>query len=46
MSFDDGAGGASALNALQSYAAKLEEKYGARAFRYFSKADMRVFSGD
>jgi hypothetical protein len=42
MSFDDDAGGASALNALQSYTAKLDEKYGKRAFRCFSKADMRV----
>jgi hypothetical protein len=46
MSFDDDVGGASALNALQSYAARLEEKYGERAFRYFSKADMRVLSED
>jgi hypothetical protein len=42
MSFDNDAGGASALNALQSYAARLGEEYGQRAFRYFSKADMRV----
>ena len=42
MSFDDDAGGASALNALQSYAARLGENYGKRAFRYFSQADMRV----
>jgi hypothetical protein len=41
MSFDDDAGGVSALKALRSYTAKLE-KYGERAFRYFSKADMRV----
>jgi hypothetical protein len=43
MSFDDAAGGVSALNALQSYAARLGEEYGQRAFGYFSKADMRVF---
>ena len=42
VSFDEDAGGVSALKALQSYAAKLEEKYGKRAFRYFSKANMRV----
>lgn len=42
MSFDDDAGGLSALNALQSYAARLDEEYGQRAFGYFSKADMRV----
>jgi hypothetical protein len=42
MSFDDDAGGASTLEALGSYIAKLDEKYGERAFRYFSKADMRA----
>ncbi|MFB0534156.1 MAG: DUF3795 domain-containing protein [Anaerolineae bacterium] len=42
MSFDDDAGGVSALNALQSYTTRLHEEYGQRAFRYFSKADMRV----
>ena len=46
MSFDDDAGGVSALKALQSYTAKLDEKYGERAFRYFSKGDMRVLSED
>jgi hypothetical protein len=42
MSFDDDAGGVSALRALQGYAAKLHKEYGERDFRYFSKADMRV----
>ena len=42
MSFDDNAGGVSALNALQSYTTRLGEKYGKRAFKYFSQADMRV----
>jgi hypothetical protein len=46
MSFDDEAGGVLALKALQSYATRLDEKYGKTAFRYFSKADMRVLSGD
>jgi hypothetical protein len=46
MSFDDDANGTSALRALQSYTAKLDETYGERAFRYFSKADMRVLSED
>jgi hypothetical protein len=46
MSFDDEAGGESALEALQSYTARLHEKYGKRAFRYFSTADMRVLSKD
>ena len=44
LSFGDDAGGAPALRALQSYAARLHEEYGERAFRYFSKADMRVLS--
>jgi hypothetical protein len=42
MSFDNNAGGASTLKALKRYAAKLDEKYGKRAFRYFSNVDMRV----
>ena len=46
MSFDDDASGVSALEALQSYTAKLHEKHGERAFRYFSKADRRVLSRD
>jgi hypothetical protein len=44
MSFDDDAGGLSALEALRSYTAKLDEKYGERAFGYFSRADMRVLN--
>jgi len=44
MSLTDSAGGTSALKALQSYAARLDEKHGRRAFRYFSVADMRVLS--
>ena len=46
MSFDDEAGGESALEALQSYTARLDEKYGKRAFRHFSTADMRALSKD
>jgi hypothetical protein len=46
MSFDDAAGGVSALKALRSYTVRLNEEYGERAFRYFSKADMRVLSKD
>jgi hypothetical protein len=45
MSFDDDAGGVSALEALRSYAARLDEEYGTRAFRVFSRADMRILSG-
>ncbi len=44
MSFGDDAGGVSVLEALRSYVARLDEEYGERAFRYFSKADMRVLS--
>jgi hypothetical protein len=46
MSFDDDASGVSTPEALQSYAARLDENYGKRAFRYFSQADMRVLSKD
>jgi hypothetical protein len=42
LSFDDDVGGVSAAGALQTYAARLHRAYGERAFRYFSKADMRV----
>ena len=42
MSFDDNAGGVSALEALKSYAARLSEEYGKGAYRRFSKTDMRV----
>ncbi|KYK36609.1 MAG: hypothetical protein AYK18_02630 [Theionarchaea archaeon DG-70] len=41
MTIDDEAGGY-ILNALIHYTARLDEKYNKRAFRYFSKADMRV----
>jgi len=42
LSFGDDAGGVPALRALQNYTAKLNERYGGRAFRHFSAADMRV----
>jgi hypothetical protein len=42
MSLGDDAGGVSALKALQSYTARLDEKHGKTAFRYFSKANVRV----
>jgi hypothetical protein len=41
LSFDEQAGGAGCLAALQSYARRLEEGYGKRAYRYFAQADMR-----
>jgi len=42
MSCEEKAGGARALQALRNYAAKLDERYGKSAFRYFAKADMRI----
>jgi len=44
MTIDEKAGGVAALRALQTYAKKLDEKCGKRAFRYFSNADMQVLS--
>lgn len=40
MSFD-GIGGVQTLEALQKYAKTLDRKYGKKAYRYFSKADMQ-----
>lgn len=45
MSFDAKLGGVPTLKALQSYSTKLHEKHGKKAYRYFSKADMRVLGG-
>jgi hypothetical protein len=42
MAFDDEAGGETGLRALRAYVTALHEEYGERAFRYFSRADMRV----
>jgi hypothetical protein len=42
MSFDEKVGGTAALKALQTYAKKLDKKYGAKAFRRFRDADMTV----
>ena len=44
MSFDDDAGGVPALNALRTYAARLDEAFGKNAFRRFSRADMQVLT--
>ena len=46
MSFDDDAGGVPVLEALRTYTARLDEAYGKNAFRRFSRANMRVLSGD
>lgn len=45
-SFKEEAGGVAALKALQTYAKRLDEKYGKKAFRNFSNVDMRVLSED
>jgi|GEM_PF-350500 len=44
MKFDGNAGGVTTLKALQTYARKLDDNYGRKAFRYFSNVDMRVLS--
>lgn len=46
MAFDEKAGGAAALEALQTFSGKLGEKYGKKAFRYFSNVDMQVLIKD
>jgi len=42
MSFDETIGGAAALEALQTYTAKLSKKYDKKAFQHFSDADMQI----
>ena len=42
LSLDAKAGGFAALNALKIYTKQLDDKYGAKAFRYFSNADMHI----
>jgi hypothetical protein len=42
LSLDDDAGGVPVLDALRTYAARLDEAYGKNAFRRFSRADMQV----
>ncbi len=44
MSFEEEAGGGSALEALRTYSQRLNEKYGQKAFRKFRSADMNVLS--
>lgn len=43
LSFLKKAGGAPALKAVQKYTSQLDKKYGKKAFRYFTRADMRIF---
>ena len=42
MAFNEAVGGVAALKTLQTYTKKLDQKYGKKAFRYFSNVDMRV----
>ena len=42
MSFEEKVGGAAALKALQTYARRLDEKYGKKAFQHFRSADMQI----
>jgi hypothetical protein len=42
MSFEEKIGGTPALKALQTYAKKLDKKYGSRAFQRFRTADMKI----
>jgi len=42
MAFDEEIGGTAALEALQTYAKRLDKKYGSKAFRRFRDADMTV----
>jgi hypothetical protein len=42
MLFDEKIGGVGALEALQTYAAKLDKKYGKKTFQHFSDADMQI----
>jgi hypothetical protein len=41
MSFEEKIGGTVALKALQTYARRLDEKYGKKALQHFSDADMQ-----
>ena len=42
ISFDEKIGGAAALEALQTYTAKLSKEYDKKAFQHFSEADMQI----
>jgi Protein of unknown function (DUF3795) len=44
MSFDEKAGCLTALRALQTYARRIDEEYGKKAFQRFQDADMRVLA--
>ena len=42
MSFDEKIGGTTDLKALQTYAQRLDEKYGKKAFKPFSDLNMQI----
>ncbi len=42
VSFEERIGGVAALKALQTYAKKLDKKYGSRAFQHFRNIDMTI----
>jgi hypothetical protein len=42
MSFEENIGGVAALKAFQTYAQKLDGKYGKKAFQHFADADMQI----
>jgi hypothetical protein len=42
IAFEEKIGGISALEAMQTYAKRLDEEYGSRAFKHFRKADMKT----
>jgi len=44
MSFDDKIGGSSAIEALQKYAKRIDEKYGKKAFQHFRDSDMQFLA--
>lgn len=44
MAFKKKIGGASTLKALQTYAKRLDEKFGKKAFQHFSNVDMQVMA--
>jgi hypothetical protein len=46
MSFEEMAGGIAGLKALHTYAKRLDDKYGKKAYRNFSNVDMQVLSKD
>jgi hypothetical protein len=44
MSFEEKIGGTAAPKALQTYARRVDEKYGKKGFQHFQNADMRILS--